>query len=153
MTSSHAHVTLTRSAPPIRGAAALLPLRILWLMLLLLAPTSGCSEGVKTTTVKGSITFNKAPVTFGLINFKPSQGQPLGGEIKLDGTYQFELPAGEYQVRIDSPPKMPEGYKEGDPLPNLPARQVPPQYANFATSGLTATIGAQSPQQLDFALP
>jgi hypothetical protein len=113
----------------------------------------GCGDGVATTAVQGSITFNGKPVTFGVINFKPAQGQPLGGEIRSDGTYQFELPPGEYQVRIDSPPKMPEGYKEGDPLPKLGPPQVPAQYANYGTSGLTATVGADSPQQLDFNLP
>jgi hypothetical protein len=124
-----------------------------WLALILLALTSGCGDGVATTTVQGKITFNEKPVTFGVINFKPAQGQPLGGELNADGSYEFELPPGEYQVRIDSPPRMPEGYKEGDPLPKLEPGQVPAQYANFATSGLTAVIGGDSPQQLDFALP
>jgi hypothetical protein len=116
-----------------------------------LAP--GCDDGVATTTVRGKISYNNNPVTFGVINFKAAEGQPLGGEINPDGSYQFELPLGDYQVRIDSPPQMPAGYKEGDPLPQLPPRQAPARYANFATSGLTATIGAESPQQLDFALP
>jgi hypothetical protein len=127
----------------------------LWLSLALVAGTLsvGCGGGPNTTTVQGKITYKGVPVTFGIINFQPAGGKPLGGEIMADGNYEFDLPPGEYQVRIDSPPEMPPGYKEGDPPPKLGPRQLPANYANYATSGLTATVGTESPQQLDFSLP
>ncbi|HEX6961089.1 MAG TPA: hypothetical protein VF175_04430, partial [Lacipirellula sp.] len=64
----------------------------------------GCGGGEPVTEVHGTITFNGKPVTAGLINFQAEGGQPLGGEIQSDGTYRYELPPGEYQVRIDTPP-------------------------------------------------
>jgi hypothetical protein len=114
---------------------------------------TGCSRGPERTTVQGKVTYKGAPVTFGIINFQPAAGKPAGGELNPDGSFSFQLQPGEYQVRIDSPPQMPEGYKEGDPPPKLGPRQLPVSYSNYATSGLTANIGDKSPQQLDFALP
>ncbi len=114
----------------------------------------GCGRSAKTTTVTGNITFKGQPVSSGLINFQPAGGKTLGGPIKADGAYEFQLPPGEYKVRIDAPPAIPASYKEGDPLPKLGPRLVPEKYADFNGSGLTASIKDQSePQSLDFPLP
>ena len=112
----------------------------------------GCGAGGGGSTVQGKITYKSTPVTSGLINFKGTQAQPLGGVIKPDGSYEFELPPGDYQVRIDAPPVMPEGLKEGDPIPKLGPRLAPEKYADFNSSGLTLTVTGESPQQADFAL-
>lgn len=122
------------------------------LLLMLVATTVGCGDDVDTTTVQGAISFNGAPVTSGVINFQAQGGRPLGGAINADGTYSCDLPPGEYQVRIDAPAPLPEGLKEGDPLPNLP-RLVPEKYAHFNSSGLTATVTNEAPQTIDFNLP
>ena len=114
---------------------------------------SGCGGGSETTTVQGKISFNGQPVTRGAINFRAQSAGPLGGPIGADGSYSFELPPGQYAVRIDSPAPIPEGYKEGDPLPQLEPRQVPEKYASFNSSGLTATIEPGGSQTIDFALP
>lgn len=130
----------------------------------LIAVLTGCGSGESTTTVEGTVTFNDKPVTTGLINFMPSQGKPVGGEIQSDGTYSFDMPPGEYKVRIDSPPPTPAGLQEGSAAaPNAPSPQspparpgqgqVPPQFASYDTSGLTLTVGDESPQQHDFTLP
>jgi hypothetical protein len=114
----------------------------------------GCNRNPSAIEVTGSITFQGQPVASGLINFQASGQRPLGGGIGADGTYRFELPLGTYQVRIDTPPQLPEGWKEGDPPPKLGPRQVPPKYGNFATSGLSLEVtGAENPQVADFALP
>lgn len=119
-------------------------------LLSLLVFAVGCGSSESTTTVAGKITYNGKPVTTGLINFMAVGGKPLGGGIGQDGSYQFDLPPGEYQVRIDSPPP---GLVEGAPPPPPSAKgQVPPQFASYDTSGLTMTVGADSPQQQDFAL-
>ena len=85
----------------------------------------------------------------GMFRFGPN----LGAE--RTGTTVYELPPGEYKVRIDSPPPT-AVYKEGDPLPTpgkQEPRQLPAQYASFETSGLSLTVGGDSPQNHDFALP
>lgn len=114
---------------------------------------AGCDDGPATYTVKGSVSYQGKPVTGGLINFKTVRGQPLGGGIKADGSYEFQLPVGEYLVRIDTPPEIPEGWKEGDPHPELGPREVPAKYARFRTSGLTATVQPDGePLQIDYSL-
>jgi len=114
---------------------------------------SGCGGDAETTTVRGKVSFNGESVTRGVINFQAQGRRPLGGPIGPEGSYSFELPPGRYNVRIDSPPPIPEGYKEGDPLPQLEPRQVPEMYASFNTSGLTATVNENGPQTIDFVLP
>lgn len=114
----------------------------------------GCSDKSDTITVEGKISFNGTPVTSGVINFQPVNGQPMGGGVNSDGTYSYEVPPGEYKVRIDSPPAVPAEWKEGQPLPKLDARLVPGKYASYTTSGLTANItGEEDPQAIDFILP
>ena len=113
---------------------------------------TGCGGGPNTTTVSGKVTVNGAPVSRGVINFQASGSRPLGSGISADGTYSVELPPGDYQVRIDAPPEVPAGYKEGDPLPRLGPRLVPEKYAGFSSSGLTATVGNEGSQSIDFEL-
>lgn len=114
----------------------------------------GCSGAGDTTAVQGKVTYNGKSVTNGVINFRTQGAPPKGGVIKPDGTYSYDLPPGQYQVRIDTAPAMPTGWKEGDPPPKLPPRQVPEKYASYGTSGLTANItGEEDPQTVDFTLP
>jgi hypothetical protein len=114
----------------------------------------GCNRGWATKNVSGAIAYQNKPVTSGVINFLPEKGRPLGGGIESDGTYSVKLPPGKYQVRIDAPAPPPAGFKEGMPMPKLTPPLVPEKYANFASSGLTATIEEQgSSQQVDFKLP
>jgi hypothetical protein len=111
----------------------------------------GCGSK-ETGSVHGTITSGGKPLTSGLINFQPAQGQPLGGAINADGTFEFELPPGQYKVRVDAPGVMPP-YKEGDPEPKPGPRLAPAKYANYETSGLSITVTGESPQQQDFDLP
>jgi hypothetical protein len=114
----------------------------------------GCGQSDGQTTVIGTIAYNGKPVTSGIINFLKQGGRPEGGGISADGSYSFALPPGDYQVRIDSPPPLPEGWKEGQPLPKLPPRQLPEKYASYSTSGLNASVtGNDDPQTIDFTLP
>ena len=120
--------------------------------LVALAALSGCGGG-DASSLTGAVTIKGAPVTTGIIGFR-KEGAPLaGGPIGADGTYSVSLPPGEYKVRIDAPAPLPPGWKEGQPLPPATARLVPESYANFDTSGLTATVTGESSQKIDFALP
>jgi hypothetical protein len=113
----------------------------------------GCSQGEPTYLVSGKVSYEGRPVTSGAINFFPSRGKPLGGGIRADGTYQFELPAGEYRVAINAPPPIPESWKEGDPFPHTEA-PIPARFARPDSSGLTLTVSASdAPQTRDFELP
>jgi hypothetical protein len=120
---------------------------------MLLTLLFGCGQaGEKTTSVQGKITYQNKPANNGVIAFLKDGSKPVSAAIQPDGAYAVQLPPGEYQVRIDAPPPMPAGWKEGQPMPPLGPRSVPDKFANFSNSGLTATVAAQSPQQLDFPL-
>ena len=122
--------------------------------ILLAATFAGCSGDGSSTLVQGKISFDGNIVTGGLINFQSARGQPLGGPIEADGTFEFALPPGDYKVRIDTPGEVPPGWKEGDPPPKLGPRQVPHRYARFSTSGLRLSVlGDVDSQQADFELP
>jgi hypothetical protein len=124
-----------------------------WLIIAAASVLCGGCGGDDTPTIRGSISYNGTPATHGVINFAVSGQRPYGGPINPDGTYEAKIPPGEYQVRIDAPPLVPEGVKEGDPLPALPPRLIPEQYADYGTSGLTATVKAGEDQTIDFPLP
>ena len=118
----------------------------------------GCGGGPATTNVSGTVTFEGKPVTSGLINFRaPSGGRPLGGGLQSDGAYEAELPAGDYLVRIDSPPEYSQEVDAEGRLAvpkEVSPRQLPIEYASFEGSGLTATVSAdESSQQINFKLP
>lgn len=122
------------------------------LLLSCLSLSVGCGGGDGATAVTGVVTIKGTPVTTGVIGFIKSGTPAIGGPLGPDGSYSLSIPPGDYQVRVDSPSPMPEGWKEGDPLPQLPPRPVPESFAHFNSSGLTATITDESPQKLDFQL-
>jgi hypothetical protein len=125
----------------------------LLLVALVAASVVGCNGGAATKSVTGTITYQNKPVASGIINFLAAKSRPLGGAIESDGTYSVKLPPGQYQVRVDAPAPLPAGFKEGMPMPTT-SRLVPEKYANFTSSGLTATISdASGSQQVDFKLP
>jgi hypothetical protein len=111
---------------------------------------AGCGSGEAGTKVSGKVTFNGQPVTSGLINFLAAGGRPLGGAIQPAGTYEFTLPAGEYQVRVDAPGELQPAPAGQEPV--MGPRLVPEKFASFASSGLTATVENNGPQTIDFDL-
>lgn len=122
--------------------------------LILLVTTCGCGSNTPSAVVSGKVTYKGTPVTQGLVGFLAKGSPPIGTSLRPDGTYEIELPVGDYQVRVDTPPPMPAGWKEGDPLPLNLVRQVPEKYASFSNSGLTASVSEQeSTKTLDLAIP
>lgn len=112
----------------------------------------GCNSEPDAPPVSGKVSYKGAAPSSGVISFVQSGSPPKNAIIEAGGAYQINLPPGEYQVRIDTPPPMPDGWKEGDPLPPPGPRVVPEKFANFTTSGLKATVTGEAAQELDFAL-
>lgn len=120
-------------------------------VLLVCASMAGCGKSESGTKVRGKITYNGQPVTTGLINFLAAGSRPMGGAIQADGTYEFTLPAGEYQVRVDAPGQLQPAPAGQEPV--MGPRAAPEKFASFASSGLTASVVAQGePQTIDFDL-
>lgn len=99
------------------------------------------------------MTYQDQVIGQGTINFRAADGALYGGGLSSDGTYSYQLPSGQYQVRVDAPAPIPSGWKEGDPMPTGVNRLAPLKYANFGSSRLTATISDDpSSHKLDLQL-
>ncbi len=118
--------------------------------LMLLVPLCGCGSSDAGTRVSGRVVYHGQPVTGGLINFLAAGGRPLGGAIQPAGTYEFTLPAGDYQVRVDAPGELQPAPAGQEPV--MGPRRVPEKFASFASSGLTATVENGGEQTIDFDL-
>ena len=111
--------------------------------MLSLTMLAGCEQKGDECLVTGAVSYQGAPLARGMINFVGKDNRPLGGPILPDGTFECRLPPGEYDVTVAAPAVPPDGWKEGDPLPEddlaLPAR-----YALRQSSGLKATVGEKT---------
>lgn len=121
---------------------------------LLLIATLGCSRGEFLCEIQGTVTYQGRAIPNGSIHFvAPATQQRIGAAMETSGSYQIRLPAGEYQVAVESAPAFPPGWREGDPMPDL-TPLIPTKYNHPATSGLTVTVAAEQRRQtIDFALP
>ncbi|MDZ4659317.1 MAG: hypothetical protein SH868_17220 [Bythopirellula sp.] len=127
----------------------------LWqcLPLLLWSLQLGCDRGLQLGDVQGKVTFRGKSLDHGMVSFFPAKGRPIGVAILIDGTYMAALEAGDYEVIVVSPPKLPAGFKEGDPLPPPDPNPLPAKYGRKETSGLSARIEPGSePQVVDFEM-
>lgn len=112
---------------------------------------SGCKSKPATRLVEGSVTYAGKPLVHGIVSFQPATGRLVGTPITPEGKYSVELVPGSYQVSVIAPPKLPEGFKEGDPLPPPDPNALPARFNRKETSGLSATIELGSgPQTVDF---
>ena len=99
----------------------------------------GCG-GDGLVTVSGKVRSNGELLPRGLVGFH-SEARPVGAPISSEGHYQAHLPAGEYRVTVSAPPLPPEGWVEGQPLPEMEVL-VDPRYALPKTSRLLITVPA-----------
>jgi hypothetical protein len=130
----------------------------LWLLLVL-----GCSGGSKGTAARlsGSVKYKGTAVTAGMITFiaKSEDGKAAGtylAPINADGTYSIaQLPAGEFQVAIETESANPKRASSGPyqkmqgPRPEKASSaeaakgayvKIPSKYADPKKSGLTVTL-------------
>lgn len=126
------------------------------LLLAALVLASGCHHGEKLGRVFGHVTCDSKPITSGILVFSnPDAGVHMTAELKPDGTYElqtangFGLPLGTYQVAINPPVgPPPEAGAAATAAP--PAPKIPRKYLDFATSGLTLTVGeGENPFDID----
>ncbi len=111
---------------------------------------AGCGGGQPSGTVSGTVTLEGSPLTAGVVLFSnPATGVGATAELDASGTYQVgSIPTGEYQVAVQPPPPPAphEMDQSAGPRPN-----VPQQYQDPKTSGLSTTVGPGS-NSADFAL-
>ncbi len=87
----------------------------------------------------------------GVVNFFSEGGdRPLGAPVSAEGTYTAVLPPGDYKVVVMTSSSVPDGWKEGDPLPQ-PKVAVPLKYTQPRSTPLRVTVGADDLAH-DFAL-
>jgi hypothetical protein len=123
---------------------------LVWSVVALAA--SGCGSESNTASVSGSVTVSGQPLGGGAIQFFPSQGRPTIATIDESGKYLLELPHGEYQVTINERAKLPEGWKEGDPVPFQKAL-VPAPYTSRVNTPLKMSVTESGAEPSDFSLP
>jgi hypothetical protein len=112
---------------------------------------AGCRESTNKISTAGSVTYNGEPLNNGAIAFYPVTGRPTIVSLSADGHYTVDLDPGHYVVTVQSSTKLPEGFKEGDPVPP-PKHVLPPEYSVRARSKLSATIKANQTEPVDFTL-
>jgi hypothetical protein len=124
-------------------------------VLLLAAAATGC--GKQPCAITGKVSYRNAPLPGGTIQFLGSDGIPCGAPIGPDGSYTIRVPEGDARVIVlcrneprlgPLPPQAAATHPPGRPIPGLglqgqPAGKVPtipPRYADWDASGLTATV-------------
>jgi hypothetical protein len=136
--------------------------RVLLLVLLLLPLTTSCGSQAKGT-VSGKVTYQGKPLPSGFVTFVPEKGAPVYSEIQSDGSYRVDqVPIG--LVRIGIQPKSAQNTLASSAMPRNPQdvtklkaamtateTQIPSQYANPNSSGLTYTV-TKGLQQYDIVL-
>jgi hypothetical protein len=130
-------------------------MRPLGLFVLATVLVAGCGPA-GGVPVRGTVTFDGAPVPAGVITFVgPDSGPGVYGGPVRDGRYEVPadrlMPAGRYRVQVSWPKptgKTAPGGEGGSPMPEM-AEAIPAKY-NTATE-LTADVRPGS-AAVDFAL-
>jgi hypothetical protein len=124
------------------------------LVLLLATATVGCGLQDGLLPVTGEVTYHGKPLEYGTISFVSPHSRLASGEIKAGKIFGVTtkkqndgLAPGFYQVTISATDRS-EEYRVVLVPPNL----IPDKYADYATSGLTATIERGKENVLSFAL-
>lgn len=113
---------------------------------------------------KGKVTYKGKPLEFGTVIFIPEKGPAATGQIQADGTFVLETGThtgpmrkgavvGKHKVEIRCLETQRPGYKppEGQEMP-AGKSLIPIQYNQASTSGLTAEVTAQGPNEFTLDL-
>jgi len=133
-----------------------------WTTVLALILLVGCSGSGATATypVQGTVTYQRKPVSHGMVVFRPATGKLQTAPIGADGRYQLKVPEGTYQVAVVAPaelPDVPAGIS--DPLKRDVAVQyrqakpsVPSRFGRPETSGITVEVEPSDENTIDVPL-
>lgn len=118
---------------------------------LLLGLLTGCGDAPTGLPVHGQVTYQDQPVPGGMLTFYPSNGRSIATTVSPQGEYDCQLETGEYRVTLVLGVILPDGWKEGDPIP--PAKlKLPWQYSSRLKTPLTATVTEGMTEPIDFPL-
>ena len=112
---------------------------------------TGCGGSANAVKVEGHASYRGEAITNGTVTFFPASGRPVVAPLSGEGDYTVELAPGEYVVVIMVGATIPEGYKEGDPLPP-PKITLPAEYTVRAKSKLTASVQPGQSDSINFDL-
>jgi hypothetical protein len=116
---------------------------LVWAICFLILP--GCGGGSDDLSrVSGTVSYQGSPLDHGSLRFFGGNGRPIGCVIQEDGSYEIDLPPGDFQVSVSLPPKMPANGRMGDTPPRSGPNALPEMYAQPITSGLSFSVGPQS---------
>ena len=140
---------------------------ILWIGLLF--SFAGCSGGMKTHYVEGTVKHDGVPLAGAIVSFTPKtegQGNVATGATDANGVYKLTVvqggtkdkgtTAGDYIVAVSKKTDFP--IEMAPPTPGFSGDVpiygyvFPKKYANPNTSGLTATIKSGKNLNIDFEL-
>ncbi len=112
----------------------------------------GCGRESSGVPVQGAVSYNGQPIAHGALMFFPPHGRAIATSTNATGEYAVTLAPGRYEVTVNASVRLPEGWKEGDPVP--PQEIVlPTQYTTRIKTPLQATIASSGEQSIDFDLP
>ena len=121
-----------------------------FLFALFVASVGGCKKSSGTVPVHGRILYQGQPLTKSSVTFFPASGRPVTATAP-QGEYTTELLPGDYTAAVAVGIEYPQGFKEGDPVPQ-PKVVLPPEYTARARSKLTATVKSGKNEPIDFDL-
>jgi len=130
--------------------------------LLLLVAILGCSPAApRVAKVTGVVHLNGEPLKAGIVIFQSEDGlhNPMGdvkeGKFELKTFDAAGIPPGKYKVAVKPPPENRDTLPLADAAINDPRPQdktIPAKYCALETSGLSAEVKLDQPNELTFEL-
>ena len=117
---------------------------------MLIFGAGGCKKPGNKAPVHGRIQYRGEPLASAGITFFPQKGRSVTATAP-HGDYATELTPGDYTVVVAVGNELPQGFKEGDPVPP-PKVVLPEEYTERAKSTLKASVTLGQDQPIDFDL-
>ena len=111
----------------------------------------GCGSAPSGVPITGHVSFKGTPAASAAVTFFPESGRAIVASTSETGDYSATLPAGQYAVTITVGSKLPDGWKESDPIPP-PKVVLPTQYTSRIKSPLKASVQPGQAEPIDFEL-